>query len=249
MNRLIALNSLFLTKKMASHLYLLPSLMGDTEVEDVLPAKNIALIKTLRHFIVEDLRSARRFLKTVDKAIEIDDLTFYLLNEHTTPLEASKLIKPLLDGNDVGLMSDAGCPGVADPGADIVALAHEKNIKVVPLVGPSSILMSVMASGMNGQNFSFVGYLPVKPNEKQNRLKELERRIIQENQSQVFIEAPYRNMKLAGDLLRMCSPNLRLCIAVDISTSQEIIQTKRIAEWKNKLPEMHKKPAIFVLGK
>ncbi|MFC0876631.1 SAM-dependent methyltransferase [Saccharicrinis sp. FJH2] len=234
---------------MASHLYLLPSLMGDTAAEDVLPAKNIALIKTLKHFIVEDLRSARRFLKTVDKSIEIDELTFYLLNEHTTPEEASRLIKPLLKGNDVGLMSDAGCPGVADPGADVVALAHEKNITVVPLVGPSSILMSVMAAGMNGQNFSFVGYLPVKPHEKQNRLKELERRIMHENQSQVFIEAPYRNMKLAEDLLRMCSPDLRLCIAVDISTPQEFIKTKRIAEWKSKLPDMHKKPAIFVLGK
>ncbi|MFB6317055.1 SAM-dependent methyltransferase [Saccharicrinis sp. FJH54] len=234
---------------MASHLYLLPTLMGETVPEDVLPAKNIALIKTLKHFIVEDLRTARRFLKTVDKSIDIDELTFYLLNEHTTPEDASKLLKPLLNGTDVGLMSDAGCPGVADPGADVVALAHEKNIRVIPLVGPSSILMAVMAAGMNGQNFSFVGYLPVRPNDKQNRLKELERRIMQENQSQVFIEAPYRNIKLAEDLLKMCSPNLRLCIAVDISAPEEYIQTKRISEWRKRLPEMHKKPAIFVLGK
>lgn len=234
---------------MASRLFLLPSLMGESPVEDVLPQKNIEIIGTLRHFIVEDIRTARRFLKKIDSNIIIDELTFYTLNEHTKAQEASKLIQPLLQGNDVGLMSDAGCPGVADPGADVVALAHEKNVQVVPLVGPSSILMAVMGAGMNGQNFSFVGYLPIKPHEKQNRLRELEKRIMHENQSQVFIEAPYRNIKLAEDLLKMCSQNLRLCIGVDLSTPQEFIKTMRISDWKKQLPEMHKKPAIFVLGK
>jgi 16S rRNA (cytidine1402-2'-O)-methyltransferase len=229
-------------------LYLLPSLMGDNDVSDVLPEKNRKLIKQLQHFIVEDLRTARRFLKRVDKTINIDTLNFHLLNEHTTPKEASLLIKPLLEGNNIGLMSDAGCPGVADPGADIVALAHKNGIVVVPLVGPSSILLSVMASGMNGQNFAFVGYLPIASSEKQQRIKELEGRIFKENQTQVFIEAPYRNMKLLEDLIRMCSDNVKLCIAADLTTENEFIRTLYVKEWKNKLPNLHKRPAIFVLG-
>lgn len=233
---------------MAAKLYLLPSLLADTPVSDVLPEKNIQLIKQLKYFIVEDLRTARRFLKTVDKSIEIDDLTFFVLNEHTSAQDASKLITPIKQGIDVGLMSDAGCPGVADPGADVVALAHANNIQVVPLVGPSSILMSVMASGMNGQNFAFVGYLPIKPNEKQQKFKELERRILQEKQCQIFIEAPYRNQKLFESILQMCSPNLRLCIASEITCKNEFIKTLPISAWKNLKPDINKKPVIFILG-
>ena len=230
-------------------LYLLPSFMGDTEVSDVLPYKNTRIIKDLKHFIVEDIRTARRFLKRVDRSIDIDELTFYILNEHTNLKDIPAFIEPLKKGTDVGLMSDAGCPGVADPGSDIVAMAHAQGVKVVPLVGPSSILMAMMASGLNGQNFAFVGYLPVKPKEKQNRLKELERRIMQENQSQLFIEAPYRNMKMLDDLIQFSNPLLKLTIACDITTQDEFIVTKPVQDWKTQKPDLHKRPTIFVLGK
>jgi 16S rRNA (cytidine1402-2'-O)-methyltransferase len=234
---------------MATTLYLLPSLLGETAYNEVLPDKNREIIGSLRHFIVEDIRTARRFLKQVDKDIVIEDLTFYELNEHTTVAQIASLLTPLKNGNNVGLMSDAGCPGIADPGADVVAMAHAADIKVVPLVGPSSIFLALMASGMNGQNFAFNGYLPVKSDEKAKKIRDLERRALSDNQCQVFIEAPYRNNKLFDDFLTVCNANTRLCVAADITTATEFIETKSIIHWKKKRPDLHKRPTIFIIGR
>ena len=178
---------------METALYLLPVTLGDTAIEKVLPSYNKEIILGIKHFIVEDVRSARRFLKKVDRDINIDELSFYPLNKHTSPEDISGYLKPLIDGNSMGVISEAGCPAVADPGADVVAIAQRKNLKVVPLVGPSSIILSVMGSGFNGQSFAFHGYLPIEPGERQKRLKELEQRIYSEHQTQLFIETPYRN--------------------------------------------------------
>lgn len=196
---------------MDTALYLLPVTLGDTPVEKVLPSYNREIILQIRHFIVEDVRSARRFLKKVDRDINIDELTFYPLNKHTSPEAISGYLKPLQEGNSMGVISEAGCPAVADPGADVVAIAQRKNLKVVPLVGPSSIILSVMGSGFNGQSFAFHGYLPIEPGERQKRLKELEQRVYSEHQTQLFIETPYRNNKMLEDILKACRPQTKLC--------------------------------------
>ena len=195
---------------MDTALYLLPVTLGDTPVEKVLPSYNREIILQIRHFIVEDVRSARRFLKKVDRDINIDELTFYPLNKHTSPEAISGYLKPLQEGNSMGVISEAGCPAVADPGADVVAIAQRKNLKVVPLVGPSSIILSVMGSGFNGQSFAFHGYLPIEPGERQKRLKELEQRVYSEHQTQLFIETPYRNNKMLEDILKACRPQQHL---------------------------------------
>ena len=194
---------------MDTALYLLPVTLGDTPVEKVLPSYNREIILQIRHFIVEDVRSARRFLKKVDRDINIDELTFYPLNKHTSPEAISGYLKPLQEGNSMGVISEAGCPAVADPGADVVAIAQRKNLKVVPLVGPSSIILSVMGSGFNGQSFAFHGYLPIEPGERQKRLKELEQRVYSEHQTQLFIETPYRNNKMLEDILKACRPQTK----------------------------------------
>ena len=201
---------------MDTALYLLPVTLGDTPVEKVLPSYNREIILQIRHFIVEDVRSARRFLKKVDRDINIDELTFYPLNKHTSPEAISGYLKPLQEGNSMGVISEAGCPAVADPGADVVAIAQRKNLKVVPLVGPSSIILSVMGSGFNGQSFAFHGYLPIEPGERQKRLKELEQRVYSEHQTQLFIETPYRNNKMLEDILKACRPQTKLCVAANI---------------------------------
>lgn len=236
-------------KNMSGILYLIPTLLGETTTEQVLPSHNTGIILGLTEFIVEDLRSARRFLKKVDRSIDIDSLTFHVLNEHTKATELGSFTQNLSKGKNVGLLSDAGCPGVADPGADIVAIAHQQNIRVIPLVGPSSILMAMMASGMNGQNFAFVGYLPVKPPERVKRIRQLEKLMMQEDQSQVFIEAPYRNIKLLQDMVNTCHPDTKICVAADITLETEFIQTKTAAQWKNRIPDLHKRPTIFVIGR
>ena len=180
-------------------LYLLPVTLGDTPIETVLPPYNKEIILGIRYFIVEDVRSARRFLKKVDKGIDIDALTFYTLNKHTSPEDISGYLKPLVEGHPMGVISEAGCPAVADPGADVVAIAQRKNLRVVPLVGPSSIILSVMGSGFNGQSFAFHGYLPIEPAERAKKLKMLEQRVYNEHQTQLFIETPYRNNKMIED--------------------------------------------------
>ncbi len=232
---------------MKGQLYLIPNTLGESPIERNLPNETIALIKSIKYYVVENIRSARRFLKKVDKAIEIDDLTFFVLDKHTKANDIPSFLKPLSNGINMGMLSEAGCPGVADPGAEIAKLAHEKNIRVIPLVGPSSILLSVMASGLNGQSFAFHGYLPVKKGEAPKAIKALEERSRRENQTQLFIEAPYRNASMLQHIVQTCGPKTRLCIACDITLETEYIVTKTIAQWKGKLPDINKRPAIFLL--
>ncbi len=229
------------------NLYLIPTTLGETAVEKVLPAEIMLVVRSLRYFVVENTRTARRHLKKIAPEIIIDDLDFKELNEHTQKVGLELLLEPIRKGFDMGILSEAGCPGVADPGADLVKIAHEKGIRVVPLVGPSSILLSLMASGMNGQNFAFIGYLPVKPLERSNAIRDIERNSGRDKQTQIFIEAPYRNTKLLTDLLSVCSAHTRLCIAVDLTLDSEFVVTKTIAEWKKALPDINKRPAIFLL--
>jgi 16S rRNA (cytidine1402-2'-O)-methyltransferase len=228
-------------------LYLIPTTLGDTSVEKVLPVENTNVVRSLHYFVVENTRTARRHLKKMVPEIVIDDLDFKELNEHTKPFELEMLLEPIKLGYDVGILSEAGCPGVADPGADLVKLAHQKGIKVVPLVGPSSILLALMASGMNGQNFAFIGYLPVKPPERAKAIREIERSSARDKQTQIFIEAPYRNTKLVEDLLSVCIEQTSLCIAVDLTLDSEFVVTKTIAVWKKSVPDISKRPAIFLL--
>ena len=234
---------------MDTALYLLPVTLGDTPVERVLPAYNKEIILGIKHFIVEDIRSARRFLKKVDSSIDIDELTFFPLNKHTSSEDLSGYLKPLQEGHSMGVISEAGCPAVADPGADVVAIAQRKNLKVIPLVGPSSIILSVMGSGFNGQSFAFHGYLPIEAADRIKRLKELEGRIYSENQTQLFIETPYRNNKMMEDILKACRPQTKLCIAANITCEGEYIHTKTIREWKGHLPDLTKVPCIFLIYK
>lgn len=234
---------------MSGILYLFPTQLGDSELTNILPDFNIKLISEIKYFIVEDVRTARRFLKKCNQDINIDEIVFFVLNKHTQQSELQTFIEPLKQGIDVGLLSEAGCPAIADPGADIVAIAQSKNIQVVPLVGPSSILLSLMASGFNGQNFAFNGYLPVQEQDKVKMLKIFEKRIYQDNQTQIFIETPYRNNKLLQDIIKHCQPEIKLCIAADITTKDEYIKTNSLSNWKNKLPDLQKRPCIFLLYK
>ena len=234
---------------METALYLLPVTLGDTPIENVLPSYNKEIISGIRYFIVEDVRSARRFLKKVDREIDIDALTFYPLNKHTSPEDISDYLKPLVSGASMGVISEAGCPAVADPGADVVAIAQRKKLKVVPLVGPSSIILSVMASGFNGQSFAFHGYLPIEPGERSKKLKMLEQRVYGENQTQLFIETPYRNHKMIEDILQSCRPQTKLCIAANITCEGELIQTRTVKEWQGQIPDLSKIPCIFLLYK
>ena len=230
-------------------LYLIPNLLGETPVEQVLPPYNRQVILGIRHFIVEDIRTARRFLKLVDRSIDIDQLTFYTLNKHTNPEEVASMLKPLEEGSPMGVISEAGCPAVADPGADVVAIAQRKGLQVIPLVGPSSIILAVMGSGFNGQSFAFNGYLPIEPEERIKMLKKLEQRAYTENQTQLFIETPYRNAKMMADILKACRPQTHLCIAAGLTTKDEYIRTRTIKEWGGKLPQLDKIPCIFLIYK
>ncbi|MBO7337913.1 MAG: SAM-dependent methyltransferase [Paludibacteraceae bacterium] len=227
-------------------LYLIPNTLGENDPNDVLPQKVMETAKAIRHFIVEDVRTARRFLRKIDRTFPIDDSVFFELNQHTDRSKIDPYIKPLLEGKDMGVISEAGCPAVADPGADIVALAHRKGVRVVPLVGPSSILLAQMASGFNGQSFAFVGYLPIENGERQKRLRKLEHRAKEENQTQLFIETPYRNTKLFEELLATLKGDTKICIACDITLDSEYIETRTVSEWKQKKPQdLNKRPTIF----
>lgn len=229
--------------------YLIPVTLGETSIEQVLPTYNKEVILSINHFIVENVRSARRFLKKVEKSIDIDSLTFYELNKRTKPEELSNFLNPIANGHHVGVISEAGCPAIADPGADVVAIAQKKGYSVVPLVGPSSILLSLMASGFNGQSFAFIGYLPVDAGERAKKLKHLEQRINQEHQTQIFIETPYRNQKLVEDIIKHCNPSTKLCIAMDITCKGEFIKTLPVKDWAKQLPDMDKRTCIFLLYK
>lgn len=234
---------------MMGTLYLFPTQLGDTELNRIIPDYNIKLIATIQYFIVEDIRTARRFLKKCNPTINIDELQFFVLNKHTNKSDLQSFIQPIKAGKDVGLLSEAGCPAIADPGAEIVELAQQENMKIVPLIGPSSIILSLMASGFNGQSFAFNGYLPIQEVDKTKLLKLHEKRIYQENQTQIYIETPYRNMRTLEDMLKTCHPNTKLCIAADLTLPEEYIQTKFIQNWKNQLPNLNKKPCIFILYK
>lgn len=230
-----------------SALYLIPVTLGETPIEQVLPAYNKEVILTLRHFIVEDVRSARRFLKRVEKEIDIDALTFYPLNKHTSPEAISGYLKPLEQGESMGVISEAGCPAVADPGADVVAMAQRKGLEVVPLVGPSSIILSVMASGFNGQSFAFNGYLPIEADQRARKLKALEQRATTEHQTQLFIETPYRNNKMVEEILRTCRPQTKLCIAANLTCPDAYVHTHSVKDWVGKVPDLSKMPCIFLI--
>lgn len=234
---------------MQASLFLIPVTLGETSIEQVLPSYNREVILGIKHFIVENVRTARRFLKKTDADINIDELTFYELNKHTKSEQIENYLDPIAQGQHVGIISEAGCPAIADPGADIVAIAQHKGYNVIPLVGPSSILLALMASGFNGQSFAFHGYLPIDGSERSRKIKQLEQRIYNEHQTQLFIETPYRNIKLAEDIIRNCSPSTKLCIAMNITCEDEYIKTKSVKEWQKQLPDMDKKPCIFLLYK
>ena len=237
-------------KTSSGKLYLVPCpIAPDGEPRSVLPQPNFDIIDSLDYFIVENIRSARRFLSKAGISRRIDDLLFAELNEHTAPAEIEELLKPLAAGRSAGLISEAGVPAVADPGAPLVGLCHRRGIRVIPLTGPSSIIMAVMASGLNGQSFAFNGYLPVKAPERIRAIRQLERRAVSERQTQLFIEAPYRNTGLWRDLLATCSPATRLTVAADITAPDEYIVTRSVGEWRKlPVPEIAKRPAIFAIG-
>lgn len=223
--------------------------MGDCDPMDVLPQTIKRSIDFIDHYIVENEKTARKSIKIVQPEKKQSELVLFTLNKHTENKEHLAMIQPLLEGKNMGLMSEAGCPGVADPGAVIVKIAHDKGIQVIPLVGPSSILLALMASGMNGQSFTFNGYLPIEKEEKKSALKFLEKLSFDKNQSQIFIETPYRNNKLLEDLIQILHPETHLCVATDITLPTEYIKTKKITAWKKEKVDLHKRPTIFIVHK
>lgn len=231
---------------MSGRIYLIPVTLGGDDFLKVIPEKVISLTRLLRFFIVEDIRSARRFLRLIDKEFPINDTVFFELNEHTGESDISSYLEPVLNGSDIGIMSEAGLPGIADPGARIIALAHRKKITVTPLSGPSSIILALISSGLNGQNFTFNGYLPVKPAERTTKLRELEKKA-GEGYAQIFMETPYRNQKMLESILSTCQNNTMLCIAADITLFTESIRTMKISEWKKHIPSLTDRLVIFVL--
>jgi 16S rRNA (cytidine1402-2'-O)-methyltransferase len=237
------------TTTLLGKLYLIPTTMGDCDPMDVLPQTVKRSIDFIDYYIVENEKTARKSIKGVNPEKKQSELKLFVLNKHTETKEHLDFIKPLLEGKNMGLMSEAGCPGVADPGAVIVKLAHEKGIQVIPLVGPSSILLAMMASGMNGQSFTFNGYLPIEKGEKKIALKNLEKLSQDKNQSQIFIETPYRNNKMLEDILQAINPATHLCIATDITLPSEYIKTMRASDWKKAKVDLHNRPTIFIIHK
>jgi 16S rRNA (cytidine1402-2'-O)-methyltransferase len=229
-------------------LYLIPTFLSIAEGIDSIASYNKNIISELKIFIVEDIRTARRFLRTVGYKNDFNQVVFYELNEHTDITEIEGYLNPLLTGENIGLLSDAGTPCVADPGAEFVWLAHQKNVRVVPLTGPNSILLALMASGLNGQAFTFHGYLPIEKSERNKFIKILEKDSATTGKTQIFIETPYRNRQLFEAIINICKPELRLCIACNISSPDEFIKTMTIREWKTGIPDLHKKPAVFLIN-
>ena len=230
-------------------LYLIPTTLGEVAPEDVLPQTVKRTIDFINDYVVENEKTARKFIKSINPEKVQANLRINVLNKHTEISEHNAMIQPCLEGRNVGLMSEAGCPGVADPGAVIVKLAHERGIQVVPLVGPSSILLALMGSGMNGQSFAFNGYLPIDKSEKKAVLKNLERLSFEKNQAQLFIETPYRNNKLLEDILQSLQNSTRLCIAADITLPTEFIKTLSVNDWKKTKVDLHNRPTIFIIQK
>ncbi|MGE0637469.1 MAG: SAM-dependent methyltransferase [Bacteroidia bacterium] len=231
-------------------LFLIPTPLGEeTTFNKIFPDYNSEIVNSIDVFIAEDAKSARRFLKQTGFKNSFDEITIHLLNEHSKDLDTRNYLDPALTGKNIGLLSDAGCPGIADPGASVVKMAHEKNIRVIPLIGPSSILLALISSGMNGQNFAFNGYLERENHLLTKQLRELEKRALQQNQTQLFIETPYRNSKMLETILQTCGNETRLCIACDVTLPSEFIKTRTISAWKKNLPDIHKRPAVFVIGR
>lgn len=227
-------------------LYLIPTTIADETAGQVIPAHVTDSIRHIRHFLAEDVRTARRYLSSLKIFPSIEDLQFSVLNKHTSETELAEKLSPLINGNDVGVLSESGCPGVADPGALAVAYAHQYGIRVVPLVGPSSLLLALMASGLNGQHFAFHGYLPVDTAECRKALKALEQESRQKNQTQVFIETPYRNNAVFSNLLKSLHDETRLCVAIDVTGKEESIQTMPVKLWKKVSKSWPKLPAVFL---
>lgn len=230
-------------------LFLIPTTLGDNAPLEVLPISVKKVVEDVSIFIVENEKSARRFIKKISPKKPQTSLELFLLNKFTQPIELPEFLEPCLKGKDVGLLSEAGCPGVADPGAEVVKLAHEKDIRVVPLVGPSSILMAIMSSGLNGQRFAFNGYLPIDKNERKKEIKRLERLSFEQNQSQIFIETPYRNNKMLEDICATVAPDTNVCVACDITLPTEFIKTLPAKAWAKKNVDLHKRPTIFIIHK
>ena len=228
-------------------IYLIPNTLGDVDPSSNIPKEVYEAINKISYFIVENEKEARRYLKKLNIEQPLQELILYPLNKRTSSRDISAYLKPALNGNNMGVISDAGCPGVADPGAEIVKLAHEKNIQVVPLVGPSSILLSLMASGMSGQSFAFSGYLPKERKDRIRRIRELEKLAVK--QTQIFMDTPYRSHHVLEDLLATCHPETNLCIASNISLPKEYIKTRSIADWKKNMIDLTKKPCMFLLGR
>lgn len=235
--------------KTLGDLYLIPTRLGDNPPLEVLPIAIKKVIEDIDDYIVENEKTARRFIKRVSPSKSQPKLKLSVLNKYTTEGERNTFLNPCLEGTSIGLLSEAGCPAIADPGSDIVGLAHEMNIKVIPLVGPSSIILALMASGMNGQSFCFNGYLPIDKSERKSKLKSLERLSSDQNQAQIFIETPYRNMKLLDDLISILQPNTRVCVACDLTLPTEFIKTMPAKNWKHNKEDLHKRPAIFIIQK
>jgi len=229
-------------------LYLIPTKLGDSDYTSIFPELNKKIIVSLKSFIIEDLRSARRFLKSIQYPGNFDDVKFYTLNEHTQENETYEYLDVVFKGDNIGLLSDAGMPCIADPGNIIVQRAHRENIKVIPLIGPSSIFLALAASGFNGQQFCFHGYLPIKENERIKKLKELEKNSSQNKQTQLFIETPYRNQNIFESIIKTCNADTMLCIACDLTLESEYIKTKTVSEWKKQNPPIQKRPAVFLLS-
>lgn len=231
---------------MTGRLYLIPVTLGGDDYLKVIPEKVISLTRLLRFFIVEDIRSARRYLRLIDREFPIDETVFFELNEHTIESDIVHYLDPLHKGSDIGIMSEAGLPGIADPGSRIIAMAHKENITVTPLSGPSSIIMALISSGLNGQNFTFNGYLPVRPEERSAKLRELEKNAAK-GYAQIFMETPYRNQKMIESIISTCHNDTKLCIAANISLPSESIRTMRISEWKRDVPIIKDKLVVFVI--
>ena len=230
-------------------LYLIPTRLGDNAPLEVLPISIKKILDSVDHYIVENEKTARRFIKKVNSGKSQASLNISILNKFTQESEIPSFLDPCFESKDVGLLSEAGCPGIADPGAEVVKIAHNNNIRVVPLVGPSSILLALMSSGMNGQSFTFNGYLPIDRGDRKASLKKLERISFENNQSQLFIETPYRNNKMLEDICSILNQNTRVCVACDITLPTEFIKTKTVSEWKNTTVDLHKRPAIFIIQK
>lgn len=233
---------------MAGTLYLIPVPLGPTPPQESLPASVLAVVKPLTHFVVEQAKTARAFLKAAGTDTPLQELQLAELNEHTKADALDRLLAPLRDGRDVGLLSEAGCPAVADPGANLVALAQNENIRVVPLIGPSSLLLALMASGLNGQRFAFQGYLPAKEGERTKALRDLESESRKRQQTQIFIETPYRNRQMFDSILQSCQPGTRLAVATDLTLPAESVLTRTIQLWKKQTPpEIERRPTVFLL--